>query len=117
YQQNVDYKDGAFRLRFPMTIAPRYMPQGTTPLTPALSKWERVPERQVRGRVHLIVDLDSGFSLRRVDSSYQKVVTTALSGSHYTVVLDDAPADRDFELVWQPDLGSEPKSALFTEKE
>src|SRR6058998_2577845 len=37
YQQNVDYKEGVFRLRFPMTVAPRYMPEGTPPLTPALS--------------------------------------------------------------------------------
>src|SRR6266568_4081030 len=29
YQQNVDYKDGAFRLRFPMTVGPRYMPLNT----------------------------------------------------------------------------------------
>src|SRR5438105_9652196 len=65
YQQSVDYRDGAFRLRFPMTVAPRYMPAGAPPLTPALSQWERVPEGQVRGRVHLAVDLDSGFSLRR----------------------------------------------------
>ena len=115
YQQSVEYKDGAFRLRFPMTVAPRYLP----PLIPALSPLggERVLEERVRGRVHLTVDLDSGFSLRRVDSSYHEVKTTALSGSHYSVTLDNVAADRDFELVWQPDLGSEPKSALFAEKE
>src|SRR5207245_3033621 len=88
YQQNVDYKEGVFRLRFPMTVAPRYMPEGTPPLTPALSppSGERVLGERVRGNhVHLTVDLDSGFSLRSVNSSYQKVTATALSGSHYTV--------------------------------
>ena len=69
-------------------------------------------------RVHLTVDLDSGFSLRRVESAYHNVDTTVVSGSRYTVALKgDVPANRDFELLWQPDLGSEPKSALFTEKD
>jgi len=53
-----------------------------------------------------------------VESTYYKIDTTVVSGSRYMVSLQDGvPADRDFELVWQPDLGSEPKSALFTEKE
>ncbi len=113
YQQDIEYRDGAFRLRFPMAIGPRYMPNGAVPLTPALSRWERVPPP-----FHLTVDLDSGFSLRRVESTYYKIDTTVVSGSRYTVSLQDGvPADHDFELVWQPDLGSEPKSALFTEKE
>src|SRR5438552_9910429 len=89
YQQSVDYRDGAFRLRFPMTVAPRYMPQGTPPMSPA------VPTSTIgtvtgteQHRVHLAVDLDSGFSLRRVDSSYHQVTTTALGGSHYAVTLN-----------------------------
>jgi Ca-activated chloride channel family protein len=113
YQQSVEYKDGAFRLRFPMTIGPRYMPGDAAPLTPALSQWQREPRA-----VHLTVDLDAGFSLRQVSSTYHKVDTTVISGSRYKVSLsDDATADHDFELVWQPDLGSEPKSAVFTEKD
>ena len=119
YQQNVEYKDGAFGLRFPMTVAPRYMPSGTTPMASA------VPTSTIgtvagpsQSRIHLTVDLDSGFSLRRVTSSYHQVDTTVLGGSHYEIALKgDVPANRDFELVWQPDLGSEPKSALFAEKE
>jgi len=113
YQQDIEYRDGAFRLRFPMAVGPRYTPNGAVSLTPALSRWERVPPP-----FHLTVDLDSGFSLRRVESTYYKIDTTVVSGSRYTVSLQDGvPADHDFELVWQPDLGSEPKSALFTEKE
>ena len=114
YQQSVDYRDGAFRLRFPMTVAPRYN------VEPALSRLiAPAGEPALRqNRVHLAIDLDSGFSLRRVDSSYHQVTTTALGGSHYAVTLNgDVPGDRDFELVWQPDLGNEPKSALFTEKD
>ncbi len=117
YQQNIEYKDGAFRLRFPMTIGPRYIPAGVADadrITPPVN----LPGDGRVNRMHFTVDLDSGFSLRSVDSTYHKIVTSVVSGSHYTVGLTgDVPADRDFELVWQPDLGNEPKSALFTEKE
>ncbi len=113
YQQTIDYRDGAFSLRFPMTIGPRYIPTG-------VADADRVsPQFTVarRSKTSLTVDLDAGFSLRKVDSPYHKVNTSVVSGSHYTISLADGevPADRDFELDWQPDLGSEPKSAVFSE--
>src|SRR5204863_8925138 len=64
YQQNVDYKDGAFRLRFPMTVGPRYMPAGTPPLSPAVpTSLVGTVTGNEKHRVHLTVDLDSGCSL------------------------------------------------------
>jgi Ca-activated chloride channel family protein len=105
YQQTVDYRDGAFSLRFPMAIGPRYNPSGLNVTTGGKSK------------TSLTVDLDAGFSLRRVDSRTFPLITSVVSGSHYTITLanGEVPADRDFELDWQPDLGSEPKSAVFSE--
>ncbi|HEY8183973.1 MAG TPA: marine proteobacterial sortase target protein [Thermoanaerobaculia bacterium] len=119
YQQNVDYKDGAFRLRFPMTVGPRYMPRNTPMMSAA------VPTDTVgtisgsqKSHIHLSVDLDSGFSLRQVLSTYHKIDSTVISGSRYKITLNgDVAADHDFELVWQPDLGSQPRSALFTEND
>ncbi|HEY2092437.1 MAG TPA: VIT domain-containing protein [Thermoanaerobaculia bacterium] len=111
YQQTVDYRDGAFSLRFPMTIGPRYNPSGLAdPITPPVAIGGR-------SKTSLTVDLDAGFSLRRVESPYHQINTTVVSGSHYTVTLAQGavPADRDFELTWQPDLGNEPKSAIFSE--
>jgi Ca-activated chloride channel family protein len=112
YQQTIDYRDGAFSLRFPMTIGPRYIPDGVpdaSRITP--------PYTIGRNKTSLTVDLDAGFSLRRIDSPYHRVTSSVVSGSHYNVTLADGevPADRDFELTWQPDLGNEPNSALFTE--
>ena len=72
YQQSVEYKDGAFHLRFPLTVAPRYMPQDSAPL-PSMQFYTH----ESASYVHLTVDLDSGFSLRRVDSSYHQVTTAA----------------------------------------
>ncbi|HSP14674.1 MAG TPA: marine proteobacterial sortase target protein [Thermoanaerobaculia bacterium] len=115
YQQTVEVRDGAFRFRFPTAIGPRYDPSGPSPgLQP--------PTPRVAGSgqgegFHLSVDLDSGVPLRRIDSPYFKTDATTLSPSHYLISVVDAPADRDFELVWQPDLGSEPKSALFMEND
>jgi Ca-activated chloride channel family protein len=110
YQQTVDYRDGIFSVRFPMTIAPRYKDVSQV-APPTVSAPDRL------NRIKLDVDLDSGFSLREVTSNYHEVDTTVISGSHRTLKLrgDSVVADRDFELVWRPDLGSEPKSALFTE--
>ena len=133
YQQNVEYHDTIFSLRFPMTIGPRYIPGVEKPAVPAGLGWsvdtDQVPDASRitppvnlpgggrENRLSLSVDLDAGFSLKRVDSTYHKVETTVVTGSEYRVKLagGDVPADRDFELVWQPDLGSEPKAALFTE--
>jgi Ca-activated chloride channel family protein len=110
YQQTVDYRDGIFSVRFPMTIAPRYKDVDQV-APPTISAPDRL------NRIKLDVDLDSGFSLREVTSNYHEVDTTVISGSHRTLKLrgDSVVADRDFELVWRPDLGNEPKSALFTE--
>ena len=113
YQQTVDYKDGTFRLRFPMTVAPRYNPDGVVDAQ-RISPVAALPGAS-KTTVHLDVDLDAGTSLRRIDSSYHKVDVNVLSNTHYRVALRDTVPDRDFELVWQPDLGSEPKAALFTE--
>ncbi|MGZ4810126.1 MAG: marine proteobacterial sortase target protein, partial [Thermoanaerobaculia bacterium] len=133
YQQNIDYRDSVFRLRFPMTIGPRYIPGVQKPAVPAGLGWsvdtDQVPDASRitppvnlpgsgrENRLRLSVDLDAGFSLKRVESPYHHIDTTVVSGSQYRVTLSggDVPADRDFELTWQPDLGSEPKSALFTE--
>jgi Ca-activated chloride channel homolog len=119
YQQNVDYKDGAFRLRFPMTVGPRYMPLNTPMMSAAVpTDTVGTVSGSQRSHIHLTVDLDSGFSLRQVSSTYHKIDTTVVSGSRYKITLNgDVAADHDFELVWQPNLGSEPRSALFTEKD
>ncbi len=114
YQQTIDYRDGLFSLRFPLTIGPRYIPAS------GVADADRVTPPVTVGRrskTSLTVDLDAGFSLRKVESRYHQINTSVVSGSHYNVTLaeNEVPADRDFELNWQPDLGSEPKSAIFSE--
>jgi Ca-activated chloride channel family protein len=115
YQETVDYRDGAFRVRFPMTAAPRY-PAGA-PDADRLAPQYKLPIGPDANRVSLSVDLDAGFTIRAVDSSYHQINVAPQSGSHYSIALAEGAviADRDFELTWQPDLGSEPAASIFTE--
>jgi Ca-activated chloride channel family protein len=71
--------------------------------------------------VHLRVDLDPGFPLRRVASATHGVVTksagtTRANVTTVTLADENAYADRDFELAWEPDLGHDPKAAVFTDR-
>src|ERR1700686_3187775 len=54
YQQSVDYRDGSFRLRFPTTIGPRYIPGH---VQPALSRLKPAGEPALPG-VGWSVDTD-----------------------------------------------------------
>lgn len=137
YQQTLRYDSHHFRLRFPMVVAPRYIPGN------ALAVNERVPAYDGNGWAHntdqvpdasritppvaqteekinpvtLRVDLDAGFPVANLKSSYHAINKRVISESHMTLTLkeDNIPADRDFELVWQPQRGQMPRAALFTE--
>lgn len=67
--------------------------------------------------VSLSVDLIPGFPVSQVDSPYHLIQATSETATHWLITLLDGPvpADRDFELIWQPPPGSMPTAALFTE--
>ena len=143
YQEALRFDQGSFRLRFPMVVAPRYTPGATaveTQQAPAGARgpgagsgWgvntDRVPDAQritppvadpaagFTNPVHLKVNLDPGFPLRRVASGTHALRTEAGQGNQTLITLADrtVSADRDFELSWEPDLGHEPKAAVFTQ--
>jgi Ca-activated chloride channel family protein len=114
YQQTVEYRDGVFNLRFPMTIGPRYIPMSVADGN-RISPPVLLPDDTRQNKVNLTVDVDAGFDVRTIDSAYHKITKSVVSGSHYVVTLNDVVADHDFELRWQSDLGSEPKSATFVQ--
>jgi Ca-activated chloride channel family protein len=118
YQQIADYRDGEFRLRFPMLVGPRYTPggQGTGERVLGAGAFSTVGSDS-GNPVSLRIDLRAGVPLRRVESTYHPINRTALSPDHYEVTLaeGEVPANRDFELVWQPDIGREPRAAVFSE--
>ncbi|MFN2634967.1 MAG: marine proteobacterial sortase target protein [Thermoanaerobaculia bacterium] len=142
YQEALRFDQGAFRLRFPMVVAPRY---DSTPRPARVDEQEQsfvraaasssatassgVPDAQrirppvanpaagFTNPVRVKVSLDPGFPLRRVGSGSHALRTEGGQGNHTLVTLADrtVPADRDFELAWEPDLGQEPRATVFTQ--
>ena len=137
YQQTVRYDQGRFRLRFPLVVAPRYIPglplaseevsgfSGSgwardTNEVPDASRVTPLVAEPAEGRlnpVRIRVLLDPGFPLASVESRFHRVHTEQEGQHGYRVELEEGsvPADRDFELVWEPQVGTEP-AALFTER-
>ncbi len=133
YQEVVHYDSGEFRLRFPMVVGPRYVP-GTAAIpgipgsgwgvnTPEVPDAARItppvrhPSLGPINPVSLTVELDAGFRLRRLESPFHPVMVSPGSGREQLVTLRDGtvPADRDFELVWAPEVGAEPAAAAWSE--
>ena len=133
YQQSVSYRDERFSIRFPLTLAVRYIP-GTpkiggfdgggwalnTDQVPDAS--QITPPMTAAGEGHpnpvrITVNLDAGMALNRITSSYHPVKWVETRPHHYRVTLakGPVPADRDFELVWTPEPGKAPRAALFVQ--
>ena len=133
YQQKLRYDQGAFRLRFPMVVAPRYHPdnrkiasagQGATPAgTGPASPDENagIPVLTSEGGktnpVSLNISLKPGFPIGELKSPYHDIDVKQLAEDRYQISLKEmvVPADRDFELVWKPEKASEPTAGLFSE--
>ena len=142
YQQTVTVDAGDYAVRFPMVVAPRYMPaptihmvdfqtgpDGETSGFAAIS--DPVPDRdriappvlnpKTEGKtnpVTLTVNLDAGFELGDVKSHHH---TVKLDQDDMTATLSldapngQVPADKDFELSWTAKDGTGPNAALFIE--
>lgn len=133
YQQTVPYEDGIFRLRFPLVVGPRYIP-GNHPITgfnghgwaqntdevPDAARITPLvlhPKKGAINPVKLRVDLDAGFELAGIESRYHPVRIEESGNFRYQIELaeGDIPADRDFEITWQPLADGQPRAAFFTE--
>lgn len=132
YQETLRYDQGQFRIRFPMVVAPRYIPgtpvagdfvaTGFAPNTDQVSDASRItppvlhPSKGLINPVTITVDLDAGFPLAKLESPYHKT-DMKQDGHRYAINLanGETPANRDFELVWKPEVGSAPQAAVFTE--
>jgi Ca-activated chloride channel family protein len=135
YEQVLTYDSGTFSLRFPLAVGPRYQPApstavatsstsgapaaapATTPDPPPLPPMDHQRTRAERNPVTIEVDLDAGIALQRIESPSHSIETVMLSSTRHQVKLRDASvaSDRDFQLDWSPQLGAEPKAAVFSE--
>ena len=132
YQETLRYDQGQFRIRFPMVVAPRYIPgtaiasdfvgTGFSQNTDQVPDASRItppvlhPSKGLINPVTIKVDLDAGFPLAKLKSPYHKT-DMKQDGHRYAINLADGetPANRDFELVWKPEVGNAPQAAVFTE--
>lgn len=130
YMQRVRFDQGRFTLRFPMVVAPRYTPRETVrmvnapgaeslpsdaPPPPNLPVLH--PNQGKLNPVRLKIHLDAGLPLAGLTSPHHKIKTTGWEDGKSEITLADevVPADRDFELVWTPELSAQPSLALFRE--
>ena len=117
YQQTLDYKDGTYRLRFPMVAGPRFHASGS------ISSHDddtdisiRVTESGNVNPIYIHVLLDAGVPLEKINSSYHDIDIRQTSEHRYSIALNTPYyADRDFELTWTPELGSTPEASIFTQ--
>ncbi len=136
YQETIRYDQGAFSLRFPMVVGPRYIPGTPVVMEDQLpgNGWsldtDRVPDASritppVRhpnaGPVNplsLNIDLAPGFPLGKLESPSHQILTIAEPDGrrHITLREDAVPADRDFVLTWHPASGQAPTVSMFREQ-
>jgi Ca-activated chloride channel family protein len=134
YQQVLRYEQGAFGLRFPLAVTPRYIPgtataakddggTGWAPPTDAVPDADRITPPVVHpalGRINpvtITATIDAGFPLARLTSAYHAIDIDESAGHRYRIALRDGPvpADRDFTLEWMPEVGAAPGAALFVQ--
>src|SRR5206468_6948639 len=101
------------RLRFPMAITPRYVPQApmdddvTPAMGPVLERSDDAaritppvldPKQGAINPISLSIDLVPGFALSRLDSPYHRIRSTESADHRFHISLADdvVPADRDF---------------------
>lgn len=136
YQETVRLDGGTFSLRFPMVVAPRFNPPAqfhSVSFDGGLNGWggfDPVPDRDrieppvsppdagPINPVSLSVDIDAGFPLGEIASSYHQIALHRPDERRASLTLaeETVPADRDFELTWKPKRGAIPSAALFKEE-
>jgi Ca-activated chloride channel family protein len=139
FQSAVQYEDGVFSTRFPLTLTPRYTPVVRLPvdepldgtMIPQDAGWSNmngisppmVPAAQA-ARTTITADINAGLPLQSITSRTHQIVAQerlAADGvtQHWQVQLahSDIPMDRDVELSWAPPPGRSPGAAVFRENQ
>jgi len=128
YQQALGYENGEYRMRFPLAVAPRYVPMGESapipgPRTPGLPiagagfAAEGLPGVAPVNPVDIVVFIDAGVPVASARSSYHEAAFSKAGDGRLVVQLVKAQeeADRDFELTWSLAPAATPRAALFTQ--
>lgn len=131
YLQTLEYLQGAFSIRFPMTVTPRYEPDQAPLFASTVANMVSDPTaslnadglpvvlqglHEAANEARINVRLDAGFPLARIESLYHSMDVVENGKLHLlTPATGLVPMNRDFELVWQPALGNAPQASIFRE--
>jgi Ca-activated chloride channel family protein len=121
----VDYRDGSFSLRIPMTFTPRWGGGGGEGSALTFAAGSRSYGESGNAldhgpgiddhRLTIDVDLRSGMNLANIESRYHDVdIHPSLNGYRVFLADPDTRTDRVFELNWTPEFGALPESTLAT---
>lgn len=134
YQQTLRYDQGQFSIRFPMVVAPRYIPGNKVITGFKGDGWahntDKVPDASeitpvIKAddvtnphEVSIKIRLDSGVPLASVTSDYHTVRVNELSDHEYEIELENNKvlANRDFVLSWQSESHQQPQGAFFSQQ-
>ena len=120
----VEHSDGRYGLKLPMTFTPSWN-SAQASRAPA---WPRVapspvlfgaaplhtPEPDDR-YLSMTINLHLDLPLSHIESLHHDVdIHPTLGGYHVFLSDPEERTDRQFELTWRPDLGSQPNSSLLT---
>jgi Ca-activated chloride channel family protein len=129
YLEDLEYDNGSFAIRFPMTLTPRYIPgspvpdrkgSGWSPDTTRVRDASLVTPPHVTAskdhRISLRARIDAGMPLEIVASRYHPVQVSEDGGRYNVSLANDAvPMDHDFELLWRPVPSAAPRAMVFQE--
>ncbi len=129
YLEDIRYEDGAFSIRYPMTLTPRFIPgaplpdrqgSGWSPDTTIVEDASLITPPMTgssRGhRVSLTAHIDAGMPLDRIKSRYHGVDVREQQGSYsVSFASTEVKMDHDFELAWWPSPSTAPRAMAFTE--
>jgi Ca-activated chloride channel family protein len=129
YLETLRYDEGAFSMRFPLTMTPRYIPghalpdkQGsgwspdTTQVPDASLVTPPVVTRSKDHKISFTAEIQAGVPLALVASRYHVVdIDNRDDRYHVSLADNDVPMDHDIELTWKPVADAAPRAMLFTE--
>lgn len=135
YQEALPLRDGAFSMRVPLVVAPRYTPPPQATLVSyegrelGVQVSDPVPDRKrlsapvlrpefgKHNPVTITVHLEAGFPLGAIESKTHALAIERGGDSRARITLQggEVPADRDFVLSYAPRAGDAPYAALLRE--
>lgn len=116
--QTVDYADGVFEWRLPLTVRPRYAVAGSTDVGAVLDGMDPPQAQGETQQAAIHITLVPGLAIAPPQSPSHAIAAVAGAGhDEQRFTLRDAavPLDRDFILRWQALPGAQPQAALFHE--